>query len=108
MITKNQINMPKQQTVAAGQDTLLKPDEQKDSLGFNREYTEWRIEATPVFELRGDTNKCVGYDGEIISAGRTGIRIEPFRAEVLNRTWFSRGLILLEAGEETKEYSVRF
>jgi hypothetical protein len=83
----------------------VSPEETSADLGANKEYIEYRVDpVTPIFGTREGTPRAVvGYEGKIVrtTPNRTGIRVEPHRADSLNMQWYNRKLILLEKDDES-------
>ncbi len=67
---------------------------------YNKEYHEYKVSVEPVMKknTRDGGQLFSHYIGEIQKKVKT-VRIEPFRAAQLNRTWHSRGLIYIDASE---------
>lgn len=85
---------------AGGDDSIV-------DLGYNKEYIEYAVKATPHTRPQAgggrELHKFTGVRGEV---KRTKVRLEPFRADQLNSKWPNRGLILLEVGDETKDFEI--
>jgi hypothetical protein len=70
---------------------------------LSRTYYEYEIKSTPVMiELPTGGNKCIGFKGKRAKEpieGRTSIKIDMNHAQTLNRSWHTKGRILLEPND---------
>lgn len=98
------------QDIAQGFEQEIAQSEQptntkKVDLGYNKEYIEYEIEVKAVFKRSQMGGTYVHkYVGTRKMPKRENIRVESFRADQLNKKWFSRKLMLLEVGDDTTTF----
>lgn len=78
--------------------------------GITKIWDDYKVEVKAKFkELESGAQRNMGFTGTRGDKPiRTGISLDINHAQNLNRSWFTKGTILIEQGDETKEFTVTF